>query len=290
MINAAPAPAKAPVSSGPRIFKIETLSLKSQQPFGSSAEFTWYVSFKKPAPGEIRAAIASGRLGGHWHPVLVPGNMSAIQSIRKRAMQAWFFRAFRVSDKSSHTSVRLGIVTDRDVTYWNGIRIGSTGRWDSKFAEAYDAERVYPVPSEIIKLNSINYVLIHAQAYFPEEIGPARGTMEIGPARAVFFDFLMGHAVEMIFLICYITVASYFLFLFIRRRADRENLIFAFFLYALVAYQGIKSPLRFLWEIDFIAYKTTEYAFLFCSYPAFFYFIRTYYKFERTRFMRYFDY
>ncbi|MCB1320742.1 MAG: SpoIIE family protein phosphatase, partial [Leptospiraceae bacterium] len=190
---------------------------------------------------------------------------------------------------AEHLSLRLGQINDRDVTYFNGRVIGRTGEWDAELAQAYDRTRVYDIPDNLIRPGSVNIILVHVQRFTGDEIGIARDEVLIGPEHTLRTELFYESFIEILFLAVYFTCGSYFLFLYVRRRVESENLIFGAFVYVMVAYQAIKTQLRWELDIPFVELKRVEYLLLYPCFPLFFYFFRKYFDFPRNRFMRIYD-
>ena len=246
---------------------------------------TWWVSFQQPKSKEPNPVYSS-----HWQPAMIPGYLTDIPGYDESTKEMWFLKRFRFSgDANRSLSLRLARIDDRDRVYLNGQLIGSTGQWDSPLATAYDKIRIYEIPPGLLRPGK-NTLLVHVQVYFPGLSGIVRGQTKIGPTGDIFSNLRDQDYSELIFLTGYFTAGSYFLFLFFRRRQNRENLIFAIFIYGFVLRQLIRTELRFETDISFLAFKRLEFILTYLLFVAFLYFVRVYFELARTRLQRINDY
>ena len=230
--------------------------------------------------------------GPEWIPVGVPKNLITLEEpgFESGHSEYWLRKLLFVPDDSREPlAVRLGIVSDRDRLFVNGVLVGSTGRWDSTLPEAYDRDRLYVLPDSLIRRGEENLLLMQVQGYFSEEAGITKGTAEIGPAEIMIRDAYLSRILDLLFLACYFTVGSYFLFLFVRRRRERENLYFGLFAYALVVYQLLRNQIKYELGIDFLTMKRVEYLALAFMAPAIFAFVRNSFDLPERRWVRGFD-
>ncbi|HEY5499088.1 MAG TPA: hypothetical protein VIK20_01755 [Bacteroidales bacterium] len=56
--------------------------------------------------------------------------------------------------------LKLGYIDDVDEVYFNGVKIGSTGTFPPNFETAYQANRKYYIPSNLIKFNGTNLIAV----------------------------------------------------------------------------------------------------------------------------------
>jgi len=64
------------------------------------------------------------------------------------------------STKHDFLSLSLGFIDDVDVTYFNGEVIGSTGNFPPEYSTAYNIERKYRIPLELIQWDEMNSIAI----------------------------------------------------------------------------------------------------------------------------------
>src|SRR5690606_28309967 len=89
--------------------------------------------------------------------------------------------------------------------------------------------------------------------------------------------------------VCYLTVGLYFMFLFLRRRKERENMFFGLFTICLVTYFFLRNQLKYEVFSDFYTMKGVEYITLFLMVPLFFFFVRYLFGLPKNLFVRIFD-
>ena len=75
---------------------------------------------------------------------------------------AWYRRKFegRTLDKNESYTLSLGFIDDCDEVYLNGKLIGFSGTMPPKFKTAYNNERRYVIPSDVINFNGDNFIAI----------------------------------------------------------------------------------------------------------------------------------
>ncbi|MCE9599344.1 MAG: SpoIIE family protein phosphatase [Spirochaetia bacterium] len=223
-----------------------------------------------------------------WENVSIP-TVSHFQNKKQAPEIAWLRKSFILTGPvPDDVALRLGVITDKDRVYVNGKFIASSGKWDAPTPEAYDKLRIYRIPSGILK-QGMNEILVQTRRYFPEEVGIQKDHTSIGPADAMYKDFYIYNFREAGFLVLYFTAGSYFLFLFLRRRKERENLLFGLFVWILVIYQFLRTQFKNILDWDFLFCKQLEYGLLFLLIPLMYYFIRTYFELPRNRFVRILD-
>lgn len=241
----------------------------------------WFATIDQINPDSTTQYIIQNEkltIDTNWLPVEVPGNLYGVLNNGNDLDKIWYIKTFRISRKpDTSLSIRLGKINDRDQVYLNGQLIGKTGQFGAELPQAYDKTRIYEIPHNVLHINKINVLLIHVETYNLDETGIASDRVELGPTSKMLTTFDWETYRELGLLIAYLTVGFYFLFLFIRRRVERENLFFALFVIILVGYQGIATQIRFRFDIAFITLKRIEYLLLYLLTPLFFYFIRTYY-------------
>ena len=276
-----------------------TLDTSSNQPAGQG----WWATAHDLSAAEIAASAtpfdldsrADGALPAlsaqaDWRPVSVPGNLveQGISADGTRPM--WYRRVLVVpSGVSAPLALRLGEISDRDEVYLNGQRVGATGDWDSANPQGYDRHRLYTLPDGLVRRGEANLLLVRVKGYFGYESGIIRNTTAIGPAEVLWREHYLSNFIAVLLLIVYATVGAYFLFLFLRRQADRENLFFALFAFGLVLYQFLRTQLKYELGLDFFTLKRLEYLTLstlgFTSYS----FVRYYFELPASRRLAWFD-
>lgn len=261
---------------------------------------TWWARPGTLDPVAVSRAELEALGGGQDRPVLdwtpiypTPGDLHE----NKRFMQHWkltdavrvywYRKVFIPPAKfNQQPAIRLGIISDSDRVYLNGVLIAETGDVDKTDPYAYDKIRRYRLPLAVIRPGQPNILLVQTRNYFPHDAGIYQDQVKIGPAAEIFDQVLVRAFVEIFFLICYLTVGLYFLFLFFRRRRERENLFFGLFCLGLVLYQLLRNQLKYEVSSDFVLMKRIEYTVLFAMAPAWFYFVRFFINLPETKFVR----
>lgn len=249
-----------------------------------TGQHTWWVTFQEPESVQPDPSREK-----EWHPVQVPGYLTYVPGYNSSTNEMWYVKHFRIQGDLKHSlSLRLGRIDDRDRVYLNGELIGSTGAWNSTLPVAYDKIRVYEIPPGLLKQGE-NTLFIKVQGYFPNLNGLVRGRTEIGPTREIVETLRDEDYRELLFLTGYFTAGSYFLFLFLRRRQNRENLIFGLFIYGFVLRQLIRTELRFEIDVSFLTFKRLEFILTYLLFVAFLYFVRVYFELARSKLQRIMD-
>lgn len=305
-VNSGPLWAQTPVES----YSVQRISPESIVSLDTSGNHTWWVRFQAPAkqfatPRDVSSegpeATSAFRQEqnilaslidfdpSQWKPVQVPGTMNDVEGFNSQSLEMWYFKRFYLEELPSHSmTLRLGRIDDRDRVYLNGVMIGHTGEWDAHRPHAYDRIRVYEIPPNVLKEGE-NQILVHVRGYFPGESGMVQGQTEIGPTASVLKELRDDIYREVVLLSVYFTAGSYFLFLFVRRRQNRENLLFALFIYGMVFRQLIRTELRFEMGLEFFTIKRIEFCLTYVLFPAFFYFVRSYFSLRKNLFIRIVD-
>ncbi|TGM80778.1 7TM diverse intracellular signaling domain-containing protein [Leptospira bouyouniensis] len=211
-----------------------------------------------------------------WKRIKIPGNLffNSENYIKTRTVMLAKWIEFN-EDKNLQYSFRLGIINDRDRTYFNGNLIGKTGEWDSLIPQNYDKVRIYPIPNQLIHSNKKNLLLVKIQLYFKNSGGIEQDQTLLGPTKEIQSRFFKDEFIKLIFLTIYATVGGYFLFLFIRRRKDRENLFFSLFSFAFVFYNFLRNQLKYELGFPFLEMKKVEYLIILLLIPFMYHFLRT---------------
>jgi hypothetical protein len=236
---------------------------------------------------EINAETFSGYT---WKEVKVPGNVirEAPEFFGKKTVL--LARWIELPEKDSgNLSLRLGVINDRDRVFFNGVKIGETGDWDAKDPQAYDKIRIYPLPNQIVQYGRANLLLIQVKPYFDYITGVEQDSMWIGHSHQILKKYYLDEYTKLLFLMIYLTVGAYFLFLFIRRQRESENLIFALFSFGLVGYNLLRNQIKYEFGIPFIVMKRVEYSILLMLIPLMFHFIRKLFGFDYLKFFKILD-
>ncbi|MCE9500405.1 MAG: adenylate/guanylate cyclase domain-containing protein, partial [Leptospira sp.] len=281
----------------PQSFGIQTVEYSgSFQSLNSSiakGNHTWWATFQKEDMQTVTMVIlqneeiADGQKPG-WFPVEIPSNLLENQNSNKNETEAWYRKTILIPEEfDKHISIRLGMITDRDIIYFNGTVIGSTGEWDSPRVEPYDRIRIYEVPDYLVLNGKKNVILLHVKSLLAGELGIYKDHTEIGVSKQVWKKFLEEDYLQAAFLFSYLTVGFYFLFLYFRRKQNTENLAFGLFCTILVAYQFLRTQMKYELPVSFIQLKRTEYCLLFLIFPAAGWFVNSLLAIPQNKFSRF---
>lgn len=214
----------------------------------------------------------------NWTKYKVPSNLYD-HNLDKSTNQFWIRKMLQLPDmvmhKNKSLSVRLGIISDKDMVYFNGHLIGKTGDMSSHLPGNYDKIRIYEIPIHLIRADNLNILLIHIKGYFPYEAGIIQDKVQIGITEQIQKEYYTSEFIKISFSIIYLSTGMYFLFLFIRRQRDLENLYYVLFIISLLAYQFMKSEFKYELGLNILTLKNIEYTGLMISIPLFYHFIRT---------------
>ncbi len=271
-----------PGSEENKIPNKETIYTWERQAISLDSESDWEYTIDDIENAEI---LKSNFDSLDWKKYKVPSNLHSLEIDKKRKI--WIRRKVFIPEElaNKQLALRLGIISDRDKTYFNQVLIGSTGCFGSNLPQSYDKVRIYEIPSALIQKGKENTILIEVERFFPEEIGINQDRTAIGSTLQIQFDKYQEDLFKLILLAVYATVGFYFLFLFLRRRQEVENVYFALFVFTVVIYQFMRTQVKYELGIDFILMKKIEYIVFTCLVPLFTNFIRMYFKFKITIFI-----
>ena len=95
----------------------------------------------------------------HWIKTEIPSNLKF--NIHKNIYYLHtYFHLSRLPPEDLY--LHINSISDRDKIYFNNVLIGSTGIFDSEYPTAYDKERIYKIPLNLI----LKSIFITVQAFF----------------------------------------------------------------------------------------------------------------------------
>lgn len=275
-------------------FKTQVIeSLTSSVSLNGAQDHTWWVTRQALDPESFAApAGALEDLGPDFIAANVPQNLADIfPGLERPQMDVWYVKTFLLpEDGQAPVALLLGIINDKDQAFLNGRMIGASGDFNASGARAYDLRRIYEVPAEALKRGEKNVLLLHVRGQSTSTWGLYQHKTAIGPAREILESEAGAALQSMLFLVCYATVACYFLFLFVWQLDRRENLFFALFCLGLVCYNLLRNQIKYDLGLDFLFWKRVEYIVLYCLVPLFYWFIRSYFTPARTRIAKILDF
>jgi len=253
---------------------------------GSNAGQIWYAR-----PGELNEELLKQKPSEQtgYQVVNVPANLAP--QLKTSGLEIFHYRLqFILPEKPTVPyALRLGEINDRDITLLNGREIGRTGDMAAAKPQAYDRVRIYSIPADVLRAGQ-NELVIIAKGVLEKESGLYRDRVEIGPAQEIYRAFYLENIWELLAIVSYLTFGLYFLLFFIRRRHDRENLYFAIFAIALVVYSTLHTQLKYELGLELHFWKRVQYLALFALVPAFYHFIRNYFRLPDAKWVRLWDF
>ncbi|HQI18885.1 MAG TPA: 7TM diverse intracellular signaling domain-containing protein, partial [Leptospiraceae bacterium] len=261
-----------------------TPSLRAESPIQleTSRDQQWQITSDEIDPeAETRAFFSEARTSDQtvvWLPVQVPGERRGA-----KPGTIWLRTTLNLKEKpTSSLAFRAGIIRDRDRVFINGNLIGSTGEWDASAPQAFDRSRLYEVKPDVFRTGD-NLILIQIQGT-PElppaiRFGPlSLGTIQDALTRQASTAYMHGALT-----VVYLTIASYFLFLFLKRSEERDNLYFGLFTILVAIFTFLQSELKYQIQLSFMTFKKIELIAQFASVPAYFAFIQAFFPERRER-------
>ena len=96
-----------------------------------------------------------------WESIMVPSTWEN-QGFPGYDGYAWYRRQVTITNahRSNAHVLFMGYIDDVDEVYFNGTKIGYKGGFPPGFSTAYNTERRYPIPTELIKYNQPNTIAV----------------------------------------------------------------------------------------------------------------------------------
>ena len=96
-----------------------------------------------------------------WDQISVPGNWED-QGYKDYNGYAWYRKNFTIHEITSKSTLYLllGRIDDADEVFLNGRQIGKSGKFPPDFKTAYDRERKYIIPAELLNQNGNNVLSV----------------------------------------------------------------------------------------------------------------------------------
>lgn len=111
-----------------------------------------------------------------WESIDVPSTWED-QGFHGYNGYAWYRKSFRIdgSQLSGALMLMLGYIDDADEVYLNGQLVGFSGVFPPQFHTAYDKERAYPVPHDLLYTDRENVIAVRVyDAYMAGGISQGR--------------------------------------------------------------------------------------------------------------------
>lgn len=258
----------------------EILFLDSGSSASSNQNESWWVK-----PGEIDAFwldsvttdpdfVPTTLEQQGWAEVPVPGAAENAATVHSEQLSFVYLKRFKLTaPPKSDLLLSLGQISDRDRAYVNGKLIGQSGTWDAQQPQNYDKPRFYHIPRELIRTNALNTIIVEVRRYFSDASGILQGSVHLGPTDKVMRRFFMLESAQIWVVPCYLVISVAFFFMYWQRSRQTEYGVFGLFALLLCFYVSLRSPVRFVWEFDFVFWKRIEYLVCFSLGTALFHFI-----------------
>lgn len=247
----------------------------------SSSAGTWSVTSDALEPEDYYNSWIRGEDRVQWKPYNVPGDINNIfPTPWKIGFKVFVKKEIELTGDLQHynTSIRLGAISDRDRVYFNGILIGSTGKFDSDKPEGYDKVRMYSIPDNLIHRNQKNLLLVEIQSYFESFMGIHQDELEIGPTDLLYSRLNQQEMIKVFFISIYLTIGIVFLFIFFNSRKDYEYLFFSLFLFLFSLFQILRTQAVFSLGIDYYLIKEISFSTVPLLFPLLSHFFISYFK------------
>lgn len=291
----------AAAAPAPEDFPVQVIDLGNVRQPVSLADIpgekhTWFATDKAIDPLKFSAQQLKGDKRREITPegfkaVKVPENLVKYFGIQKKQAVFWYYKSFIApSNPRATLAFRLGKINDTDEVFLNGISIGKSGDASAKGDHAWDKLRIYDIPATLLKPLEKNILLVRVDVTYVNEYGIIRDRIEIGDSASLNREMIVADVTVLVFLACYLTFGAYFLFLYIRRPQEKAYLLFFVFIVLLVLYQFLQTQVKFYISTDFVLLKRLEYISLLTMMPAFYFYIREFFKVHNVKAFRYVHY
>ncbi|ACV27485.1 GGDEF domain-containing protein [Kangiella koreensis] len=141
---------------------------------------------------------------------------------------AFYRTTFTLSNEFEHQSLALYIrqIRDADKVYINGHLIGETGQFAPNFEKATLYQRLYPIPSSILKFNQSNELLIKLYNH-ARPGGMVMSAPVIDSVKNTYQNAATQESLLMIFVGMILLISAVQIFYYLAQPEHRENLLFA---------------------------------------------------------------
>lgn len=184
----------------------------------------------KISPGDDPAWALPEYNDSQWQSVIVPGSWQS-QGFRPVKGMGWYRIHFTApaSLKDLRPAILLGRIGDVDEVFLNGVEIGGEGLIGERFVEATKVQRLYGIPSTLLRYDADNILSIRVMNTYLNG-GIFDKNVLIGNYNDLLTEKLKREKNGIIIEFCFFTFFAMFflacLFLFIKRLSDREYIYF----------------------------------------------------------------
>ncbi|MBL8019900.1 MAG: GAF domain-containing protein [Leptospirales bacterium] len=196
---------------------------------------------------------------GKFEDITVPSNWG---SVREYSGVAWYQKAFQIPPGFDRNNRAFSfVVYDADETFVNGQLIGASGSMQDPTLPAYNRNRIYPIPPDLLK-EGTNLLSVRIRPLSDQNAGITE-RVQIADLFDLERERLLSELRQLCMGTIYLAVGLYFFLFFLRLRSMRANLYFGLFCVMLALYLLLRVP----WISDslgFLSAKRIEYIVLFC--------------------------
>ncbi|MDX1475489.1 MAG: diguanylate cyclase [Reinekea sp.] len=159
-------------------------------------------------------------------PILVPGPIEA--AFPDFDGTAFYRTHFHLSRHLEHLALAVYIpqIRDADKLYINGHLIGETGKLPPSFEKATLYQRIYPIPSSILKFDQSNELVIKVHNH-ARPGGMVMSAPVIDTVTSIYQKTATQESLLMIFIGMILLISAVQIFYFMAQPEHRDNLIFA---------------------------------------------------------------
>jgi diguanylate cyclase (GGDEF)-like protein len=127
---------------------------------------------------------------------------------------------------SAPVGIRFGTVGDAFELYWNGVRVGGSGRLPPRYVEGVEPVR-FLVPDSVLRLAGNGDHLLAVRVYNHYAYGGVMGHVRVAPFHVLAADVSPRNTVIAVLVAFFLAIGIYHLAFFLRRPGSAENLYFA---------------------------------------------------------------
>lgn len=238
----------------------------------------WYICRKNLDPLIESKRLREGTSRIRWIPIEVPRlNLPESLDINPHDV-LWYLYVFEIdSGIQDSLALRLGMINDKDLTFLNGILIGSTGNWNTSFPQGYDKIRIYSLPRDQINFSGKNILLIKVKRFYInrlEDSGLYRDRLELNSSSKLWHSYYRQTYFHSLLSFLYFAFFIYFLIFYFLLRVELYNLYLAIFLLLSSLYTLLNSQFVYWFDIDFLFIKKVKFFILYPLAPVLYLYFR----------------
>ncbi len=190
----------------------------------------------KYSPGDDPAWSLPTYEDSKWQSIIVPGSWQS-QGTKSEKGIGWYRIHFAVTDglRNMQLAILLGRIGDTDEVFLNGVRIGGEGLIGERFVEATKVNRLYIIPSGLLKYKEDNLLSIRVMNTYLNG-GIFDRDIIIGDYNHLLAKKLNRDKYVLVMESCFFTFFAIFfvtcLFFYVQGLRDREYIYFWLFITA----------------------------------------------------------